>query len=219
MLRKCKYCDEKGEKTIDTSENRYLKIGVSYAHFDCHKIYLTTKKRGSKFTEEDAILECFRLEEITKKEVMESELKEELFNILLEYYEIPIPNNFFIKIDAITKGKYKGISNPISYAELVEMYSNHKMIEKLEKIGFSKGLKKEDRLHWDLGCMVNEYPNYVKAKRKRKALEQDSIQAIENISRYKIDRDKIYKNKKESSEELNKNSTKVEDLVNDLFDI
>lgn len=219
MLRKCKYCDDTNEKTIDTSENRYLKIGTNYAHFDCHRVYITTKKRGEKLSQEDAMVECLRLEEITKREVKETELKEELFSLLTSYYETPIPNNFFVKIDAITKGKYKGISNPISYFELFEMYSNQKMMDKLDKLGYDKGLKKEDRLHWDLGCMVNEYPNYVKAKRKKKSLEQDSIDAVENIKRYRIDRDKVYKEKKETTEESNKNSTDIDSIVNDLFDI
>ena len=178
-----------------------------------------TKKRGEKLREEDAILECLRLEDITKKEVMELELKEKLFKMFLEYYETPIPTNLFVKIDAITKGKYKGLSNPISYSELVDMYSNQKMLQKLEKLGYDKGLKKEDRIHWDLGCMVNEYPKYVKAKLKNKALEQDSINAIENVKRYKIDRTERYNEQRKSVEDINDNTTKIEDLVNDLFNI
>lgn len=219
MLRKCKYCDEKGDKLIDTSSNKYLKIGSDYSHFDCHKIYLMTRKRGDKLKEEDALLECLRLEEITKKETMEVELKERLFNMLLEYYETPIPTNLFVKIDAIVKGKYKGISNPISYYELIDMYSNQKMMQKLERLGYDKGLKKEDRIHWDLGCMVNEYPKYVKAKLKNKALEQDSINAIENVKRYKIDRTERYSEQRKSVESTNENTAKIDDLVNDLFDI
>jgi len=194
VLRKCKHCDDVNEKSIDTSQNRYLKIGSNYAHFDCHKIYLVSRTK-------------------------EIELKEELFNLLLDYYETPIPNGFFVKIDAITKGKYKGISNPISYFELVEMYSNKKMMDKLDKLAYDKSLKKEDRLHWDLGCMVNEYPNYVKAKRKKKALEDDSVQAIENIQKYRTNKNQIYQELKKQTEDANKNNTNVDNLVNDLFDI
>jgi len=218
VLRKCKHCDDVNEKSIDTSQNRYLKIGSNYAHFDCHKIYLVSRKKD-KLKEEDALIECLRLEDITKKETKEIELKEELFNLLLDYYETPIPNGFFVKIDAITKGKYKGVSNPISYFELVEMYSNKKMMDKLDKLAYDKSLKKEDRLHWDLGCMVNEYPNYVKAKRKKKALEDDSVQAIENIQKYRTNKNQIYQELKKQTEDANKNNTNVDNLVNDLFDI
>jgi len=218
LLRKCALCDDKDEKTIDTSESRYVKAKEKYWHFDCYKLYLTTKQRA-KLKEEDALLECLRLEEITKNESIEHEIKESLFRMLVNYYEVPIDSNFFIKVDAISKGKYKGISNQITYSELFEMYSNHKMIEKLEKLGYDKNIKKQDRIHWDLGVMVNEYPRYVKAKLKNKALEQSTIETIESMQKYKTThKSELYKDKIENTKEKNENETRVDDLVKDLFD-
>lgn len=219
MKLKCKYCDDKNEKSIDTSTNKYVKINVGYAHSDCHRMYLITRKK-LPMKEEDAILEILRLEEITKKENEENELRAKFYNMLVEYYKIPIPNNFFIKIDAITKGKYKGISNSISYFELYEMYSNKKMLQKLESIACSKNIiDMEDRYHWDFGVMVNEYPKYVKAKLKNKALQNEANNAIENIEKYRIDKTDRYINEREKTKEENENSTKVDDIVNDLFGI
>lgn len=216
MLRKCDFCDDKNEKSIDTSENRYVIVGTKAYHFDCYKIYLMTRKKN-RLMEEDAMLECLRLEEITKTKVIELELKEKFFRMLMDYYKVPLPNHFFIKVDSIVNGKYKGISNPISYSELLDMYSNQKMLQRLEKLGYDKGIKKEDRIHWDLGVMVNEYPKYVKAKLKNKSLQQDAVEAIENIKKYKTDKSERYKKDIEDSKEKNTNETKIDDIVNDLF--
>lgn len=218
MLRKCGFCDEKGEKSIDTASDRYVKADGKYWHFDCYKLYLMTN-RNKKLKEEDALLECLRLEEIAKKENKESELKEELFRMLVDYYGVPIDRYFFIKVDSITKGKYKGISNEISYSELVDMYSNQKMLDKLDSLGYGKGIKKQDRMNWDLGVMVNEYPKYVKAKLKNKALEQSTKDTIESIQKYKTTKKtELYREKIESTKDKNENESRVDDLVNDLFD-
>ena len=218
MLRKCALCDDKDEKSIDTLESRYVKAKDKYWHFDCYKLYLMTKSK-KKLKEEDALLECLRLEDIAKKESVEAQTKQNLFDFFVEYYGVPVEKFFFLKIDQITKGTYKGISNPITYPELLEMYSNQKMIQKLEKIGYDKNIKKEERMHWDLGVMVNEYPKYVKAKLKNKALEQDTIETLENIKKYRTsDKITLYKDEIEKVKQENKQKTDVVDIVNDIFD-
>jgi len=218
MLRKCNFCDDKNEKSIDTSESRYLKVGDKYWHFDCYKIYLTTRKKN-KLKEEDAILECLRIEEISKKECFELDIKQKLFDFFKEYYGVPVEKYFFIKVEQITKGNYKGISNPITYIELFEMYSNTKMMQKLDRLGYDKNIKKEDRMNWDLGVMVNEYPKYVKSKLKNKALEQDTQETLENIRKYKnTDKSSLYKESIDRAKCKNENETNVVDIVNDIFD-
>jgi hypothetical protein len=220
MLRKCAVCDDKGEKTIDTKDNRYIKSNSVYYHFDCYKLKLTTNKiKKYRMSQEDALLECLRLEEITKFETVEIETKAQLFDIISAYYNVPIDGSFFIKVDTLTKGKYKGISNTITYAELVEMYSNQKMLEKLDKLGYDKNIVRAERMHWDLAVMINEYPRYVKAKLKNKALEQSTQETMEQIKKYKTtDKSTLYRDRVEQTIQENESTTRVDDLVNDIFD-
>jgi hypothetical protein len=74
-------------------------------------------------------------------------------------------------------------------------------------------------MNWDLGVMVNEYPKYVKAKLKNKALEQSTKDTIESIQKYKTTKKtELYREKIESTKDKNENESRVDDLVNDLFD-
>lgn len=177
MKRKCMVCDEKGEKSIETKSDDYIKVGNSYAHTNCHRIKLTTR-RQNRMTEEDAIVEIERIKEIMKSEQDLSQLKDDFFRMIMDYYNINLSTYFYQKIAEIVNGNRKGLNEPISYAELYEMYSNDKMLRKLEKIAYKKNMTDNNkRIFWDLGVMVNEYDNYKKFKSK-KLYEDDNVKKI-----------------------------------------
>jgi hypothetical protein len=74
-------------------------------------------------------------------------------------------------------------------------------------------------MHWDLAVMINEYPRYVKAKLKNKALEQSTQETMEQIKKYKTtDKSTLYRDRVEQTIQENESTTRVDDLVNDIFD-
>lgn len=206
MLRKCYVCDEKGEKTIDTRLDDYIKCEKGYAHSDCHKIKLTTR-RINKMNGIEAEAEIDRLKDIMRHQQQEVQHRDDLINLLKEYYKITIPPYFFMKLNNINTGEYKGLLKPITNYELYEMYSNRKMMIKLEKIASKKNMKKNDRLNWDLAIMIGEYDNYIKAKNKRKIHNMESKDAIETIQKYKI------KIKNKNEDEKNDDIVDINELV------
>lgn len=210
MKYKCMVCDEKGEKSIDTNSDDYIKVVSSYVHSDCYRVKLTTR-RQNRLTESDAIVEIQRIKEIMDAEGNLAQLKDDFFRMLMDYYDINLPSYFYQKIAEIVNGKRKGLKDSISYSELYEMYSNEKMLRKLEKIAFKKNMNDMgSRLFWDLGVMVNEYDKYKKSKSK-KLHEDDTVKKlIEETERMKhiITRKDV-----ENNEEKEDESVDLGDLI------
>lgn len=164
MKRKCMICDDSGEKSIETKYDDFLKIGSSYVHTNCYLIKLTTRKKD-RLCEKDALIEIQRIKSVMKSEVDLKRVKEDFFELIMNYYNVNIPKFFYIRIAEIANGTREGVKEPISYYELFEMYSNEKMMRKLDKIAHKKNMTdKSKRLFWDLSIIVNEYDNYKKAK-------------------------------------------------------
>lgn len=169
-------CDEKGEKSIDTRTDDYIKYNGSYAHSNCYKLKLTTRKQN-RMTEDDAIIEIERIKSIMKAEVDLEKLKDDFFTMLMDYYGFSLSSYHYQKIAEVVNGTRKGLHQPISYSELHEMYSNDKMLRKLEKIAFKKNITGTGRFSWDLSVMVGEYEKYKQSKVK-KLHEDDNVNKI-----------------------------------------
>lgn len=176
MKRKCMVCDGKGEKSIDTRTDDYIKYSGSYAHSNCYKLKLTTRKKD-RMTPEDAIIEIERIKEIMKAEMDLEKLKDDFFTMLMDYYGFSLSSYHYQKVAEIVNGTRKGLHQPISYSELYEMYSNEKMRRKLEKIAFKRNITGTARFTWDLSVMVGEYEKYKQAKVK-KLHEDDNVNKI-----------------------------------------
>jgi hypothetical protein len=216
MLRKCSSCDGTGFKTIETQTMKFVYVGKKYYHYECYVESLILKK---KMTREDAIIEAERLYKIKEAEINEMDTKDRFFKLIMTQYGQPLPAYFFTKVNLVTTGKYKsGMPQSITYSELIEMYSNEKMLKKLDKIAFSSNIKKDNRLMWDLAVMFNEYPNYVKAKKRAIKDSSDTQEAINNVNKYKINPSERFKPRREETQTNNKNSVNIDDLVNDILE-
>lgn len=206
-------CDEKGEKSIETKDSDYIKVGSSYAHTNCYKIRLTTRKQN-RMSEEDAIVEIERIKSIMKAEVDLEKLKDDFFTMLMDYYNINLPSFFYQKIAEVVNGKRKGLRESISYAELYEMYSNDKMLRKLEKIAYGKNMSDmSKRLFWDLGVMVNEYDKYKKAKSKKIHEDDNTKKIIEDAERMKHVTSRIDVENGKKSQEDDNEEVDLQDLI------
>jgi len=217
MLYKCQGCDTDGRKTIDDGdpECNFIKAKNGRYHYNC---YIEKLMKTKKMSKEDALIETERIKQ-TMQTVVEAESnKKRLQALLTEIYGQELPVYFCIKLAKITNGTYKKItSEKISYKELLEMYSNGKMINKLDKVAFGSSIDNADRLDWDLAVMFNEYPRYVKHKKKMLKGSEDLKEALENIRKYKIDPKDRFEATRRQTLETNKKSVSIDSLVDDIL--
>lgn len=206
IIRKCQICDKKGEKSINVESDDYIYTNGKYYHTQCYHLYLLQKK---KFTNEEAIVEIKIIKEKMMAEGENTLYKEKLNKLLCEIYDVAIiPSYFFIKLNKINQGTYKGMSKGITNKELFEMYSNKKFIKKLDKIAFKKSLKGQDRIQWDLAIVVNNYDKYIEGKKKKQRDELTNKTLKGEISQIKKD---IQKAKEQAIKE--KSEVDIEDII------
>lgn len=214
---KCQVCDGKNERSVDELSHKYLRNNGKYYHFDCYISYLVCKKHMDK---EDALVEAERLHLITVEEIKKTTIRDDFFKLIQNKYYKELPKSFFTRVDSITKGEYKkkdGFEQSISYFELYEMYSNDKMMLKLDKIAYSNNIKQDERIFWDLAVMFNEYSNYIKAKRRAIKDSDEAKDAINNIRKYKIDAKERYKEQRDKTIDSNKVSIDIDSIVDELL--
>lgn len=213
MIRKCQKCDNKGEKTVNT-KHKHVYTNGKYYHFECYMEVLMKEGRSR----EEAFLEAERIYNLKLDEEKEKELENDFFKLIMDIYKQPLSQYFYVRINEIINGKYKkGMPQKISYKELFEMYSNDKMIKKLDKIAYSSKIKQDKRLMWDLAVMFNQYPKYVKAKKDSIKNSEEAKEAIDNINKYKIDPKLRYKESREDTINKNKKSVNIDDIIDDIL--
>lgn len=206
IKRKCQICDKKNEQSINVDVDDFIttKKGKlkKYCHTQCYLIYLITKK---KMSEKDALLEIQRLKSLMFEEIEEQKYREKLCNLIMNIYSIScLPKYFFIRLAEINKGTYRNIKEPISNFELFEMYSNQKLIAKLENIALKKGIEKNNRLYWDLSIVLGEYENYKKWKRNHVAKDINTLKIKDELQKIK----QMKTNQKNNEEEID-----IQDLI------
>lgn len=208
---KCKYC---GTKDIVKSEYTYLKLKTGYSHINCHKNYLMTRKR-KPMSEEEAQAEVDRLYGEVLDLKLENSEKDMFYANINSKYNISVyPSFFFVKMNQITSGKYKGMTKPITYGELNEIlnikwksYVNIRMRKESKGDVFKDDLSK---LQYDLSIMINEYDKYLKYKNKQAKIES-SKESISNEMEY------MKSVKVNVSKTQNKNKISVSSIINDLI--
>jgi len=187
IKRKCQICDGKNEQSINIDADDFVMIKKGktseYYHTQCYYIYLITKK---KMTEQESLLEIQRIKSLMIEEIEDKKYREKLCELIMCLYNISfLPKYFFIRLSEINKGTYKNIKEAISNFELFEMYSNQKLIAKLEKIAIKKGIEKDNRLYWDLAIILGEYENYKKWKRQKVSKDINTDKLKEELKQIK----------------------------------
>ena len=186
LIRKCSICKEQirlDDKDIDffVSEKNGNK---SYTHSTCYIEYHTSKKRNSKTIEEcnnevsnfkrNGILEKIlqeeqdRVENKKKKEIkkdVEKHIKHQLYDFIFEFYGISfLPKSFYIKMDSIYKGTFKGLSRPVPPEDLLDMWQQKKNY--LQKVAEQNRKKDKElygvsRISYDLAILLGKYNSYL----------------------------------------------------------
>ena len=217
----CRVCKEKLK-----SKEELMKLGRAYYHVPCYREKCLVEIIDIAEIEENILRGkqeyLDRKEEIkekklqSKKSVIKStDGKDELIDWVQVHYDImTIPSFFYVKLASIVSGTYKGLKEPITYYELLDMLQRKKgqLDLKLASKKFNDNL---GRLNYDLAVVVNMYGSYKKWKMNRE------IEIAEIKERTKEQQESLKQNTNQNQvAKANKKSNNepcIADLVDDIF--
>jgi len=208
--KKCSICKE-----FVSLEKDNVVWNKSYMHFDClaQKEY---GKKSNKLSLEQIIENIKIIQKENESHVQQTLLRERFYRWLQQSYSIVvIPKYFFVKIDSVITGEYKGLTIPIPLEDIFDMWKRKK--NDLDRIALNNTKKGNNidsigRLSYDLAIIINKYDSYLKWKAQNKIIEQNEKEAME-IKNNKIDYSKI--NKSENNLKIN-DEINIIDLIDDI---
>jgi len=206
ITRKCFHCKE----YIELDNDNFVYIKDKYYHFNCAIEKQLYKKRNK--------LSIEQLLDIQKQNKIELEYKitkDKLFRWLQNTYNtVVIPKYFYIKMDQIFNGTYKGLSKGIPPEDLLDMWKRKQ--NELDRINNSNNIKGKflvgsSRIQYDLAILLSKYDSYLKWKENKKIIEQERQQIKEDFKN-KIDFHKVNTNtKKENNDSFN-----ISDILDEI---
>lgn len=205
--KKCSIC-----KLFMSLEKDDVVWDKSYMHFNCFVEKLSTK-RGNKLSLEQIQNQVRKIQKENESHIKDTILRERFYRWLQNSYNVVvIPTYFFVKIDSVITGEYKGLTIPIPLTDLFDMWQRKK--NELDKIAMNnlakgKGIDSITRLNYDLAILVNKYDSYLNWKNKQKQIAEE----IKIEEKPKIDFVKINK----SVAEQKNDSTNINDILDELF--
>jgi len=212
ITRKCKCCKE----YLDIEKDNFVYYKKRYYHFDC-AINETLDRKNNKLSKEQCVDKFTQLQNENREEINNIINKERLYKWLQNTYNtVVLPSYFYIKMDEIFSGIYKGLSKDIPPEDLLDMWKRKK--NELDRINNSNSRKGKNligvaRINYDLAILLNKYDSYLKWKEDQKLLENEKQNIINEANKPKINYDLINK-----SVEKNKNtSTNINDLLDEVF--
>lgn len=191
ITRKCDLCKQLIDIDNDDKDTYFIKTNINkdgtkirkFIHCNCYIDKYTNLKKNKKTIEEcNDDIELFKLNMM--KELSSTMEKQKFFNWISDTYNASFfPNYFYMKIDSITKGTYKGQNEPICLADLNDMWKR--------KINYLDGIAERNRkkgttfntpisrINYDLAILLTKYDSY-KTWKENKRLETNE-QSIELI--------------------------------------
>lgn len=114
-----------------------------------------------------------------------------------------LPKHFFINLNKISKGEYKGLKKPVAWADLLDMWQ--RKMPYLEKVNLrnemnGKHIEGMARINYDLAIILSKYDSYLAWKAEQEA----EIIQKQKDSQTKIDYSNIdskYTNDNQSSDD------------------
>jgi hypothetical protein len=164
-----------------------------YKHFDCF-VLKEFNKRGNKLSLEQIKENVLKVQKENEFYIRKMILKDKFWYWIQDVYGIvSIPSYFFVKVDSVVNGGYKGLSINIPMEHLFDMWKRKK--QELDKIAMNNvkkgnGINDVGRLDYDLAVLVGKYDSYLKWLEKNKIMEQDE-QENKELLKNKIDLSKI----------------------------
>lgn len=210
IQRKCSKC----KQSIELDKDNVIYCKDKYYHFDCF-IELQLNKKRNKLSKEEWIIKAKQIQEETKSILKYIVDKEKLFKwIQYKYNIVVLPKYFFIKMNSIFDGTYKGLSKGIPAEDILDMWQRKKKeLDKLADNNKRKGkeLDKIARVQYDLAIILSKYDSYLEWKEKQKLLELEKTATTEIYN--KIDYSVIHK----VVENQNSDNDDLSDILDEVF--
>lgn len=169
-IRKCRKCG----KDIDISKSEFIKFQSGFYHAQCFIDRQMGKKNGA-WTLEQCQEELYKFQESEAKQVHDKFVKDSLVEFLTNQYNISFfPNYFYIKMQSVYNGTYKGLTRPVNPEHLLEMWQTK--MNYLNKVNAkkSKPLEGINRIYYDLAILLSRYDKFLEWKESQK-YEYDKI--------------------------------------------
>ena len=208
ITRKCFHCKE----YIELDNDNFVYIKDKYYHFNCAIEKQLYKKRNK--------LSIEQLLDIQKQNKIELEYKltkDKLFRWLQNIYNtVVIPKYFYIKMDEIFNGTYKGLSKGIPPEDLLDMWKRKQNeLDRINNLNNKKGkcLIGSARIQYDLAILLSKYDSYLKWKEQQKLLENEKQNIIDEYNKPKINYELINKSVEKNIDV----DTNINDLLDEVF--
>lgn len=228
--RVCNVC----KNTFELLNTDYIKVKNKYIEVDCYiqkelnkgltidvineklniiretmKIELENKKNKELIKEQNKL-------NAKQREINRTENRNKFFNYIMEVYAVSvIPKYVYKKIAEINNGNYKGLSEGITYEDLLDMFIKKKgFLDKIHMKNTVKGnnMNSLSRFNYDLAVIINKYDSYKDWKRQQQLLQADIIQSQNKENAY-IDYKKIKADVKQDKD----NEIDVSDIISDIY--
>lgn len=212
ITRICKYC--KVKVNLETEQFIYHK--KRYYHFNC-AVNEQMDRKNNKLSQEECIEKFIKIQNENKKETDIIISKEKLFKWLQYTYDtVVLPSYFYIKMDEIFSGIYKGLNKGIPADDLLDMWK--RKLNELDKVNNQNNRKGKvligvARIQYDLAILLNKYDSYLKWKEDQKLFENEKQNIINEVNKPKIDYNIISKSI-ENNQDLD---TNINDLLDEVF--
>ena len=123
----------------------------------------------------EALEQYPKLEEESKQRLTDLYIQDALYCFLLRYYSLTvIPVFFWKKLADLTNGRYPNVSVAITYKHIYDMWRRRaNYLNKLADTNKTKGkeMTGEQRLHYDLAVLINQYDSYLRFLEREKIKE------------------------------------------------
>lgn len=213
--RKCKACGETIDLVLELSKVVYVAKKKGFMHKECYKKQLVDKGLSS----EDADNIIHDLSELTQVEIEKALKPKEkksreykrgssenprlmLTDWLLENYGVSlIPKAFYLKLDSVYKGTFKGLKHPCPPEDLLQMWQRGKPY--LDKVAFKNKQKGKDmteaqRLSYDLAILLSKYEDFLEwRERQQQAAQAESRKEAPHIQYNRLNYQKVNQNPRE----------------------
>lgn len=222
--RKCNIC----KKLIDISESSsddyfFKQTGKvrKFFHSQCYMEQQTHRKR-KPLTEEEC---AFYISQIkTENEILKLEdnkaqkmtiVKDQLYSFISDMYDISFfPKFFYIKMDSVYKGEYKGLKKPVPPEHLLDMWEQKKSyLLKIYERNRTHGKEIDglQRVYYDLAILLSKYDSYLSWKDKQENVQMDE----QERKRHAVD----FNNQKVVSRNIPNNNKVRNNVGNNNIDI
>lgn len=192
--RKCNICKNLIDISESSSDDYFFKqTGKvrTFFHSQCYIEQQTHRKR-KPLTEEEC---AFYISQIkTENEILKSEekktqekrlMKDQLYNFISDMYDISFfPKFFYIKMDSVYKGEYKGLKKPVPPEHLLDMWEQKKSyLLKVHERNRTHGKEFDglQRVYYDLAILLSKYDSYLNWKDKQENVHMNRIERERNV--------------------------------------